>query len=97
MSDNPTKKLINPMIFFREEDQRKLEEVAEQDSKGVRPEIQYHPDERQPSDKPLIEPMDFFDSGKSANIMPLSCQEKLNLLAVVKQQINKPLIEPRSF
>ena len=78
MSDNPTKKLINPMIFFGEEDQRKLEEVAEQDSKGVRPEIQYHPDERQPSDKPLIEPMEFFDPGNR----PTSC---LSLIHIYEQ------------
>ena len=71
MSDNPTKKLISPMIFFREEDQRKLEEVAEQYSKGVRPKIQYHPDEWQPSDKPLIEPMKFFDPSNR----PTSCTQ----------------------
>ena len=96
MSDNPTKKLINPMIFFREEDQRKLEEVAEQDSKGVRPEIQYHPDERQPSDKPLIEPMEFFDPGNR----PTSCTQlprEAEPVSGRQTQINKPLIEPMEF
>lgn len=96
MSDNPTKKLISPMIFFREEDQRKLEEVAEQYSKGVRPKIQYHPDEWQPSDKPLIEPMVFFDPSNR----PTSCTQlprKAEPVSGRQTQINKPLIEPMEF
>ena len=96
MSDNPTKKLISPIIFFREEDQRKLEEVAEQYSKGVRPKIQYHPDEWQPLDRTLIEPMVFFGPSNR----PTSCTQlprKAEPVNGHQTQINKPLIEPMEF